>query len=132
MNVHHLLIPTLSLLLLSGCASLSIPGVGKTKEVKPVEVVSKPVEKTPLNIPDPSPLKTREFEWIVITPANAEEIWKKLKEKDMDVVLIGLSDEGYQELAVTMAELRNYIATQRAIIIKYKDYYEKPKTNTTK
>ena len=85
-----------------------------------------------MNIPELSPLKTRDFEWIVITQANAEEVWKKLKEKNMDVVLIGLSDEGYQELAVTMAELRNYIASQRAIILKYKDYYEKPNTNTTR
>lgn len=132
MNVHHLLIPILSLLLLSGCASLSVPGLGKSKDIKPIEVISKPAEKTPLNIPELSPLKTRDFEWIVITQANAEEVWKKLKEKNMDVVLIGLSDEGYQELAVTMAELRNYIASQRAIILKYKDYYEKPNTNTTR
>jgi hypothetical protein len=42
-------------------------------------------------------------------------------------VVFGLTDDDYQQLALTIAELRNFIATQRNIIIKYKDYYEAPK-----
>jgi len=125
-NVHHLLIPVTSLLLLSGCA---FPGLNlfSKSDVKPVEVISKPIERTRLDIPDPKPLKGREFEWIIITPENAEETWNKLKEKNVDLVLIGLTDIGYEELAMTMAEVRNLIAQQRTIIIKYKEYYESAK-----
>lgn len=126
MNVRRLSILTTSLLLLSGCA---FPGIGlfSKTDVKPVEIVSKPIERTRLDIPDPKPLKGREFEWIIITPENAEETWNKLKEKNIDLVLIGLTDIGYEELAMTMAEVRNLIAQQRTIIIKYKEYYEPAK-----
>jgi len=41
--------------------------------------------------------------------------------------LFGLTDDGYESLSVTMAELRNHIAAQRQIIIKYKEYYEPAK-----
>jgi hypothetical protein len=68
----------------------------------------------------------------LITPQNAEEVWARLKEKNADLVLFGLTDDGYEELAMTMVELRNLIATQRQIIIKYKEYYEPEKKEEKK
>jgi hypothetical protein len=125
-NVRHLLIlPTL--LLISGCASF-----GWNSSVKPIEVQTKAVERTRLNLADPAPLKGRELNWIVVTPENAEEVWKKLKEENTDLVLFAITDDGYEQLALSMAELRNFIAQQRAIIVKYKEYYEPPKTPDSK
>ena len=72
------------------------------------------------------------MQWFVITPQNVEQVWAKLKEQNVDLVVFALTDDGYQELAMTMAEVRNYIASQRAIIIKYKEYYEPNKTPDTK
>ena len=126
MNVRHLLIAT-TLPLISGCASF-----GWTSSVKPIEVQTKAVERTRLNLADPAPLKGRELNWVIITPENAEEVWKKLKESNTDVVLFAITDDGYEQLALTMAELRNFIAQQRAIIVKYKEYYEPPKTPDSK
>ena len=80
----------------------------------------------------PPPLKARGMDWFVVTPENIEEVWAKLREKNVDLVVFALTDDGYQELAMTMAEVRNYIATQRAIIVKYKEYYEPNKTPDTK
>lgn len=108
-----------SLLLLSGCASF-----GWQSSVKPIEIQTKAVERTKLNIRDPDTFKSREMNWIVITPENAENVWKKLKEENTDLVLFGITDDGYEQLALTMAELRNLIAQQRMIILKYKEYYE--------
>jgi len=125
-NVRHLLIAT-TLPLISGCASF-----GWTSSVKPIEVQTKAVERTRLNLADPAPLKGRELNWVIITPENAEEVWKKLKESNTDVVLFAITDDGYEQLALTMAELRNFIAQQRAIIVKYKEYYEPPKTPDSK
>jgi len=126
-NVHQSLIRTTSLLLvaslLSGCASFSLFG----DRVKPVEIQTKAVERTRLNLPDPAPLKSNPVEWILITPANAEQVFAQLKEKNADLVLFGLTDDGYESLSVTIAELRNYIAAQRQIIIKYREYYEPAK-----
>jgi hypothetical protein len=96
-----------------------------------VEIQTKAVERTPLNLDAPTPLKSKPVEWILITPQNAEEVWAKLREKNADLVLFGLTDDGYEELSMTMAELRNYIAAQRQVIIKYKEYYE-PKKDEAK
>ena len=116
-----------SLLLLSGCASF-----GWQSSVKPIEVQTKAVERTRLNLPDPAPLKARELSWVIITPENAEEVWKKLTERNTDLVLFGITDDGYEQLAVTMAEVRNLIAQQRTIILKYKEYYEPEKQEQKK
>jgi hypothetical protein len=85
------------------------------------------LEKTPLALPDPQPLKTRPIQWVVITPDNADAVWNRLAEDDEDVVVFALTADGYQQLAVTIAELRNLIATQRVIIQKYREYYEPKK-----
>jgi hypothetical protein len=95
-------------------------------------VQTKAVERTRLNLADPTPLKGRELNWIVVTPENAEEVWKRLKEENTDLVLFAITDDGYEQLALTMAELRNFIASQKAIIVKYKEYYEPPKTTDSK
>jgi hypothetical protein len=125
-NAPRWLILTTSLLLvtnLTGCASFDLFG----KREKPIAITTKAAEKTPLDIANPDPLKLKPVEWVVVTPANQEEIFKKLEEKGSDPVVFGLTPDGYQALAVTIAELRNMINTQRNIIIKYKEYYEPKK-----
>ena len=129
MNVRHLLI-AITLPLISGCASFW--PFGSKSEVKQVEIQKKEVERTRLDLPMPPPLKAREMQWFVVTPENIDQVWAKLKEQNVDLVVFALTDDGYQELAMTMAEVRNYIASQRAIIVKYKEYYEPAKTPDTK
>jgi len=87
------------------------------------------VERTPLNLPDPAPPRAREMEWIIITPDNAAATWQRLRDANTDVVLFALTDDGYETLALTMAELRNFIAQQRGIILKYREYYEPKKAD---
>lgn len=116
MNVRILSI-LLTTLLISGCAS-TIPRV---------EVKTTAVERTKLNLPDPTPLSGRDVRWVVITPDNADKVWNNLKEKGVDLVLFGLTDEGYEQLSLSMAEIRNFITQQRVIILKYKEYYESDK-----
>ena len=127
MNVPVLLTAIILPLLVSGCASFGNLFGGTT--VKPVEIQTKAVERTPLNLKQPDPLKARELEWIVITPENSQEMWKRLKDSNTDVVVFALTDDGYETLALTMAELRNIIAQQRSIILKYKEYYEPAKSD---
>ena len=129
-NVLVLWIPLLSLSLISGCASLW-PFSSKS-EVKEIQIQKKEIERTRLDLPVPPPLKAREMQWFVVTPENIDQVWVKLKEQGTDLVVFALTDDGYQELAMTMAEVRNYIASQRAIIVKYKEYYEPTKTPDSK
>lgn len=119
-NVRTSLILILFLPLLNGCASFGIFG----KKVQPIEVRTVAVERTPLNLREPTPIKPKPLEWVIITPENAEEVWKKLREKNSNLVIIGLTDDGYENLSITMAEIRNHMQYQNTIIKKYKEYYE--------
>ena len=111
---------------LQGCALLG------WKAVESITVKKQEVARTPLNLPDPAPLKPTAPKWIVITPANADKIWKDLQDKKADLVLFALTDDGYEELSVDMAELRNFISQQREILIKYREYYEPKKEESKK
>lgn len=122
MNVQLSLILLTSLFFINGCSIL--PKFWED-DVKPIEVKQVAVERIKLNIESPKPLQPEKIEWVVITPDNVDKVWKKLKSKNKDLVLFGLTDDGYEKLSINMAEIRNFINTQRIIILKYKDYYEK-------
>jgi len=108
-------------LLLSSCASFSLFG---KDEVKKLEVQTKQVERQKLNLKAPSPVELEDPNWIIIHPGNVEQVWKYMEENKDDIVLFGLTDEGYQTLSVNLTKLRNIIEQQRIILLKYKNYYE--------
>ena len=109
----------------SGCAIFKNPFA--PEPVKTVEVVTKAQERLPLNLSDPDPLVLNGSTWVVITPENAQQVWQQLQEKRTDLVLFGLTDDGYEQLAINIARIRNYIQQQREITQKYRDYYEPKK-----
>ncbi len=100
-----------------GCAS-----------VKPVEVITKPLDKQPLALEQPDPIKVPKFKWIVVTKDSAASTFEALEAEGKDPVLFALTDDGYKDLSIMISEIRNFISTQRNIILKYKEYYEPPKT----
>ena len=114
-----------SLIFLPGCVTFGNM-FGNRDPVKPIETICKPIERTPLTLTETAPLRLKVPKWLVITPANIDNVWKDLEAKKTDMALFALTDDGYEELSVDMAEIRNYINTQRIVIQKYKDYYEKP------
>ena len=111
---------------LTGCASFG------WNSVEPVKIKKEEVSRTPLNIPDPAPIKPTVPNWIVITPANAEKVWQQLRGNKSDLVLFALTDDGYEALAVDTAETRNYIAKIRKILEEYRNYYEPKKNDAAK
>ena len=119
-----------SSILLTGCGFMpKLPSFGG--DVKPVEITTRAADKTPLALPDPEPVNTSPIVWYIITPENYQEVFKKLAEEGHDVVLFGITDDGYQELAVLIADVRNHINQQREILKRYREYYEpkKPEAN---
>ena len=107
------IIATALILSLSGCST-----------VNPLEVFSRPIEKTPLKLNDPEQIILNEIKWRVITKQNADEIFEKLKNKKIDPVLIGLTDNDYEKLSVNMQKIRNYIIQYQYILNEYRNYYE--------
>ena len=118
MNKINLLI--IGSVFLTGCSIFSKP--------EPI-LETRYVERPLLNISSPSPVKPLPVEFIIITESNVEEVWQRLRDKKVDVVLFGLTDKGYENISVNFAELKRYLLEQKQIIQKYKEYYETPLTN---
>lgn len=106
---------------LSGCAL--IPGWDAERSVT---VNKKAVARTPLNLPPAPALRPTAVQWIVVTPENVDQVWEDLRKKNSTLVLFAITDNGYEELAMDMAQIRSYIANQNKIIATYKEYYEPP------
>lgn len=83
-------------------------------------------------MPDPASPKMEKVEWIVITEENYKQVFEDLKKKKKDVVLFGLTDDGYEVLAVNLAKVRKYIVLNKDVLEKYRDYYEKKKEEEKK
>ena len=112
--------------MLQGCALLG------WKAIEGIEIKKKAVDRTPLNLADPQPLKPTAPQWRVITPENQAQVFAELKSKNIDQVLFALTDDGYEELSVDIAQIRALIAQQRDIIVKYREYYEPKRTEEKK
>ena len=96
---------------------------GKPTE-DPIHISTVPVEKVPLGLAEPPPLKLTAPKWVIVTPQNIDSIWKQLQDKKSVPILFAITSDGYEELSITQIEIRNLIEFQRAIILKYKEYYE--------
>lgn len=112
--------------MLQGCALLG------WKAVESIEIKKKAQDRTPLNLSDPQPLKPTAPQWIIITPENQAQVFADLRSKNIDMVLFALTDDGYEELATDMAQIRAFVSQQREIIVKYREYYEPKKLSEDK
>jgi hypothetical protein len=122
--MHKLMTMAVLVLALPGCAVL--PNIwGKSTE--PVVIKKEEVARTPLNLPDPGALKTTPVTWIVVTPENINRVWEELRNKKADLVLFALTDDGYEQLSIDFAQIRNFIEQQRQVIVEYRRYYEPAK-----
>jgi hypothetical protein len=102
-------------LLISGC----------TTPVKRIEVSTTPVERPKLELPPADELNLKEVDWLVVTEDNIEEVFNEIRSTGRPVALFALTDKGYENISVNFSAIRSYIQQQQAIIIAYKNYYEK-------
>ena len=100
---------------LTGCS------IGGEKKIK-IFSIEKPREK--LDYPMPTALQLEELKWIVITSANAEEVFAKLEAAGIDPVLFGLTDKDFQILAKNFAQIRQKLQETTNLLEEYKKYYE--------
>jgi len=108
---------TLTTFLLSSCSS-----------VQEIEIFKKEVPRAKLNLPDPDTPRIDDLNWIIITSENADEVFAKLKEQNIDPVLFGLTDDDYETLAVNFAQIRAYMIKQKLTLDQYREYYESEPT----
>ena len=111
--MRKLFIVVLLSIVLAGCSS-----------IKKLDIFTNAVEKQPLNLPKPTPLQMEQIKWIIITSANAPEVFKKLEAAGIDPVLYGLTDTDYELIAKNFANIRNKLKESNDILDRYKKYYE--------
>ena len=110
-----LAVALLAVVLLAGCSS---------NKPQPIEISAKPIDKPELILPPIEPLRLKDVEWIIITAENAQEVFEQLLKDRKDPMLIGLTDDGYETLALNMSDIMTLIATQKTVIAAYQNYYE--------
>ena len=108
---------------------LGITGCATTKTVK---VLSEPVNSVALNPPNIRDLELQGIRWFIVTPENIDEVFKELEDQNKDVVLFGITDDGYKGLALNLAQIRELLLQQKAIIEAYKEYYEETEQRINK
>ena len=109
-----LIVAILGLALLTGCTSTP----------RQIVISAKPITKPQLVLPPADELRLKDLTWVVINEENAQEVWDKLKKDKKDPVLIGLTDDGYEILAMNISDIMKLLQQQKAIIAAYKAYYE--------
>lgn len=92
-------------------------------KVKPVEITTSPAKIPTLVVPAADQITARPVEWIIITEKNYQEVFDQLRKNNKDVVLFGITAEGYENLALNLSDLRTHIEQKNAIIVAYKKYY---------
>ena len=115
MYIMSKIIAIVLIIFLTGCS------IGGEKKIK-IFSVEKPREK--LDYPMPTALQLAQLKWIVITSANAEEVFKKMEEQGLDPVLFGLSDKDFELLAKNFAQIRQKLQETNNLLEEYKKYYE--------
>jgi len=108
-----LTIALVGILILAGCSS----------PPRKIEISARPIDKPELILPPAQQLNLKEVEWVVINEENANEVFAKLLKDKKDPVLIGLTDDGYEVLALNYSDIMAYIQQQNAIIKAYENYY---------
>lgn len=76
-----------------------------------------------LILPNADPITTRPVEWIVVTQENYEQVFDRLRNDQQNVVLFGLTEQGYQNLSLNLNDLRTFIQQQNSIIVAYRNFY---------
>ena len=104
------------ILSLGGCSSF-LPEVTKYS--------SEPVERPLLILPESEITEMRGVDYIVVTEENIDEVWAELEASGKPIVLFALTHDGYEALALNNADIIRFLSEQRAVIIAYKEYYEK-------
>jgi hypothetical protein len=114
-------------ILLSSLLLIALTGCSFLPKVKTIETVKVAVEKPALNLPNPQSLSLKKVEWVVVTRENAEAVFADLEKQGKAIALFAMTTDGYEALALNIADIKGYLATQKEIIIQYRKYYEPKK-----
>jgi hypothetical protein len=106
-------------------ATLSACSQAVPDPVQPITIKTQPVDRPSLNLPAVDRYKARPVDWVVITPENVDEVFENLKASGQPVVVFGVPERGYENIALNTNEALRVIIQQQAVIAGYESYYIK-------
>jgi hypothetical protein len=113
-----ILVTLIVVLSMTGCDWLRPRTVYSPPE--PITVIT---QQTPLQIyhpPLPMEVNMESVQWLVITEANIEEQFAKIRTQQGDgAVVFAVTPQGYENLSYNLQELRRYIRQMREIVVYY-------------
>lgn len=94
-----------------------------TPHPRAITVSASPVDRPELVLPKPDRIQTRQIDWIIITPDNAEAVFERIRASGRPVTFFALTEQGYEALALNLNDLRTFIQQLQTIIQAYENYY---------
>ena len=107
------------------CALISLTLIGCSSSPKVITIKAEPIDPVPLILPDVDRIELENVKFYVVNEENALATFDKLREKNYDPVIFGVTDDGYEILSVNRAKVLQLVQQQRAVIIAYGEYYDK-------
>lgn len=93
--------------------------------VETVTIRTVPIERQKLILPETTRINTKPVDWVIITPENIGSVFSGLNESGKTPVLFALTSNSYENISLNMAEIMRLIKEKDAIIVAYKNYYER-------
>lgn len=113
-----------SIVLLTGCAGMPSINWGNKQPVVPEPIIKTVTEYKTLEIyqpPLPQAINLEDVQFFVITEKNKDEKIAELEKLQSGAfVLMGLTPQGYENMAFNLQEIRRYILEQKEIILYYR------------
>jgi len=117
------MIPVASLLILSGCSSR--PPEPEIKTVTQVQRITVPT------VARPKPIDLVDVRVYVVNKDNLDDFVAEFTTEHGEFAIVALSIDGYENLALNIADLRRYINQQTDIIVYYEDSMKPDETAKT-
>ena len=115
--MNKLIIALLAVVFVAGCSGhqRTVKEIDIVKNVRPIEVLHPPL---------PEGVTWEEVQIVVLTPEVMRDLLRKFETGELnegDLVFAAMTPDGYEHLAVNLAEIKRYIEDQRAVIMYYRD-----------
>ena len=104
---------------------ISACGVTQPKPITITEIKSNIINRPNLILPETTQIDTKSVNWKIITPENVDKTFEDMKNSNQEMVLFALTTSGYENVSLNMAEIMRLLIEKDAIIVAYKNYYEK-------
>ena len=87
---------------------------------KPIQITSKPINRTIVQPIMPREIDLKQPQWIAITPDNWEDQLARIEEQEGELVFLAMTIPDYEVMAYNMQEIKRYITELKDVVVYYR------------